>query len=387
MEEALTQALDVRRAASQSRDPRTAGMELVAGLGGSVSGPALLLLFADVTLATDELAREVCAAFPSAVAIGATTAGEIGPRGYTSGAAVAALIASPSLAVEARCLERLSEGSLLQRSQQLGLELFDAMVARGARVGRNTFGLMLADGLSRSEEQLASGVARGLAGLHVVGGSAGDGGRMQATAVLHQRRFVSDAATLALVSLPGHRISAFKHQHFAPGPEPLVVTAADPVARVVYELNARPAALEYARISGVPASSYDAYHAHPAVMAMGSRCYVRSAMRVLDDGAIQFACAIEEGVVLSVGTSRGLVSSLEAQVSELERELGGPPLVTIGFDCVGRLAELDELGQRGDAAALLERMSTIGFATYGEQFDGMHVNQTLTGIALAPDRG
>ena len=34
----------------------------------------------------------------------------------------------------------------------------------------------------------------------------------------------------------------------------------------------------------------------------------------------------------------------------------------------------------------LERNRVVGFSTYGEQFNGMHVNQTMTGVAIfAPE--
>ena len=39
--------------------------------------------------------------------------------------------------------------------------------------------------------------------------------------------------------------------------------------------------------------------------------------------------------------------------------------------------------------AALERNNVIGFATYGEQFNAMHVNQTFTGVAIGsgkPDK-
>ena len=36
---------------------------------------------------------------------------------------------------------------------------------------------------------------------------------------------------------------------------------------------------------------------------------------------------------------------------------------------------------------VLRRHNAVGFNTYGEQFCGVHVNQTLTAIALGKDDG
>ena len=39
-------------------------------------------------------------------------------------------------------------------------------------------------------------------------------------------------------------------------------------------------------------------------------------------------------------------------------------------------------------SAFLRSQNVIGFNTYGEQFNGMHINQTFTGVAIGrPGRG
>jgi hypothetical protein len=39
-------------------------------------------------------------------------------------------------------------------------------------------------------------------------------------------------------------------------------------------------------------------------------------------------------------------------------------------------------------SAFLRRQRVIGFNSYGEQFNGMHINQTFTGVAIGrPGRG
>ena len=45
-------------------------------------------------------------------------------------------------------------------------------------------------------------------------------------------------------------------------------------------------------------------------------------------------------------------------------------------------SELDQMGRRDEVGRLLAEHNMIGFGTYGEQFHGMHANQTLTGVAI-----
>ena len=41
----------------------------------------------------------------------------------------------------------------------------------------------------------------------------------------------------------------------------------------------------------------------------------------------------------------------------------------------------------GAVSALLKQHGVVGFSTYGEQLNSMHVNQTMTGVAIYPPKG
>ncbi|EPJ5352624.1 porin [Pseudomonas aeruginosa] len=75
-----------------------------------------------------------------------------------------------------------------------------------------------------------------------------------------------------------------------------------------------------------------------------------------------------------------------AQFRRLHERLG-PPLLTIGCDCFLRRLELEVGGDTQATAAFLRSQQVIGFNTYGEQFNGMHINQTFTGVAIGRPRG
>ena len=59
----------------------------------------------------------------------------------------------------------------------------------------------------------------------------------------------------------------------------------------------------------------------------------------------------------------------------------GPKVVTLPVD-----ARSNHARDAGFAGALAPRLagfdSVVGFNTYGEQFNGMHINQTMTGVAI-----
>ena len=62
-------------------------------------------------------------------------------------------------------------------------------------------------------------------------------------------------------------------------------------------------------------------------------------------------------------------------------ELGGTDFV-LGFDCILRRLDSESRQVRHKVEELYQRFGVAGFHTYGEQFNAMHLNQTLTGIAF-----
>jgi hypothetical protein len=109
--------------------------------------------------------------------------------------------------------------------------------------------------------------------------------------------------------------------------------------------------------------------------------YVRSIQKVNPDGSLKFYCAIERGVVLRVAKGIDLVANLEGALSQVRAQIG-PPQLVLTCDCILRKLEIAEEGLDEAVSDLLRRNNAVGFNTYGEQFCGVHVNQTLTAIAL-----
>lgn len=109
--------------------------------------------------------------------------------------------------------------------------------------------------------------------------------------------------------------------------------------------------------------------------------FVRSIQHANPDGSLTFYCAIEEGVVLRVARGEGLLERLEASFGQLRDDLGELQAVLV-CDCVLRNLEAAKAGQKSAVGELFRQNRALGFSTYGEQFGGVHINHTLTGIAI-----
>lgn len=198
--------------------------------------------------------------------------------------------------------------------------------------------------------------------------------------------FHNGAAVVVLVNT-WLDFEVFTTHHILPRQEKLVVTGADSAQRRVFELNAEPAAEEYARHIGVPVAALDhrVFAAHPLAVRIHDQYYVRAIQQMHPDLSLSFYCAVENGIVLTAMTPGPLLPNLHQLFDGLHQRLG-PLLLTIGCDCFLRRLELEAHHGLEPVGAFLREQRVIGFNTYGEQFNGMHINQTFTGVAIARNR-
>lgn len=314
--------------------------------------------------------------------VGCTTAGEITPRGYASGTLTG--FSLPGEAdVSCHLIDDLREGRHTARIAEIATDARERISrAQTGDPRQRAFGILLVDGLCGIEELVAAELHAALGGLPLVGGSAGDALGFREAYVFHGGRCHSGAAVFCLV-LTTRPFHLFKAQHFQPTEEKLVVTRAVPEERRVLEINGRPAATEYSRVTGVDFGELHAraFSRHPVMLRIGGESYVRSIQKANPDDSLTFFCAIDEGLVLTVADGLRFVESLQGMLADVQRRLPDPELL-LGFECVLRRLEVESKGLVDTVSEALAQHRVVGFHTYGEQYGGLHVNQTWTGLAL-----
>lgn len=371
--------LSVRQGWSLARDEA----EAVADLHRQVhqADARALIFFCSSKYDLDRVGRELAARFDCPI-IGCTTAGEIiSEKGYMEGGMVGVTLASEELAVHSRLIEPLDRfdwqaAERLAEDMKGELQLIDRLERDKA------FGLLLIDGLSMLEEQVIASLFNHFENIPIIGGSAGDDLRFETTRVYHDGRFLPNAAVFTLFEtrLP---FRPFRVQHFVPTETRLVITESDCATRTVTEINGAPAAEAYAQAIGLGIKDLtpQVFAAYPVMLRIGGEYFVRSIQKVNDDGSLTFYCAIDTGLVLTVTRGTALVENLRRNLRALREELPELQLI-LGCDCILRRVELQQKGLVAAADEVLRDINFLGFSTYGEQFAGIHVNQTLTGIAI-----
>jgi len=365
--------VSLRSAYSTDPDAAAAVAELADRLGADAD---LYLAFVPDGYDLEAAARALTAwAGPRIVAC--TSAGAIDSRGFAREGLVAIALTGPDIAVRTVPITPLGDLEAGCPATERALR-----AAVDGTEGRPTFGVLLIDGLSMREEAVTAVLADRIDPIPLVGGSAGDDLRFRRACVLVDGRFVEDAATLTLVttSAPFRR---FRLQHHVAGDTVLVVTGATPEQRLVHSLNGRRAVHEYARVVGVPVEELTpaVFSTHPLLLRAGGADWVRSISRVEPDGSLRFLCAAEPGTVLRLSNSTSAAETLSAALAGLRSDLGRLSGMLV-FDCILRRLEFEERGIDAAVGRVLAEHGAAGFSTYGEQYDGVHVNQTMVGIAF-----
>ena len=347
----------------------------------SVEDLELVTLFLSADADLDTILSKARTAFAPALLVGCTTAGELSEQGYSEGEIVA--VGFPASHFKATTLliddlegfapQPVIDNTIRNRNHLRNLE----------PEWESEFAFLLVDGLSLREDQLTSQLALGLGSVPLFGGSAADGSNFERTFVVHQDGVYSNAAVLTQIRTRCP-VKVFKFDHLLPTEQRMVVTGANPAQRLVHEINAEPAAREYARVLGKDPEQLTTFTfaAHPVVVRIGDQHHVRSIQHVAPNGDLVFFSAIDEGVVLTLAEPDDMVAHLRREMDALRSN--GTPDMILGCDCILRRLEAQQKQMTNALSGILSENRVIGFSTYGEQVNSMHVNQTLTGVAIYP---
>ena len=365
----------VARAHSSASDAETAIREIAEVLDGGDF--AFVLLFVTPNHCRDAIAEGCARHLDGTRIFGCTTAGELGPVGYQDGSLVALGFPRSHFAIRAHLIRPLSE-FFIDQGTTIASDLMRPDGLGEAALWDHRFALMMVDGLSLKEDALVAAIAPSLGATPLIGGSAGDGLNFGETFILFDGVFHSDAAIVAMVRTTCP-IKGFRLDNFVPTDRRMVVTGADPAERLVTEINVEPAAREYARVVGKDPNQLSPFifAENPVVVRIGGEHFCRSIQKVEDNGDLRFYCAIDEGLVLTVADSTDIVAHLDTQLAALR-----DPELILGFDCVLRRLDVEASQKTREMSEVLARHGVLGFNTYGEQFGGMHLNQTFTGVAV-----
>lgn len=379
----------IRAVCSVAADEAAIAADLLGQLRGA--GTGLLVVFCTMTVDLGRLGALLRQGGRESV-IGAATGRAIGAAGFLKHGVTGFLLPASRFAAVDAVIERpqaFGPGDAANLVRHLHSRIEAGAGARYA----HRFGLLLVDAEPRCEEPLTAALGFALSGVPLAGGSAGDvyfnphGQHPESARVLYGDRALQRAAVFCLIATDAP-VRAVSHHHFTPGRRRVVITEADPSRRVISEINGRPALDEYAAACGLRVQSRDPgdFASHPLMIRIGGQYFARGIQRIHDDGTLEFACAVEPGIVVTIARSGDMRARLAALFDELSAAVG-PLELAIGFDCAARTAAMERAGHTEEITAIMRRHHVCGFATLGEQFGAIHVNNSFSCVAIgtSPD--
>ncbi|WP_417320584.1 FIST N-terminal domain-containing protein [Emcibacter sp.] len=374
---------EIKRAFSLSRDERTAVREFFDGLCIEKEKPEAVIFFCSPDYDTVKLEKELNRQFGDIPLIGCTTAGEITPEGYHAGSITGAVLSRTHFTCVSKRYDMISNFNI-----QDGIEFGRSLKQQLNRVadnasGSNSFAFMLIDGLSGAEERVTASLGSELGEINLIGGSTADDFKLKQTQIFHDGRFHTDSAVVVMVHTDLPFQVSYTH-HYVASDAKAVITEADPITREVLEINGLPATREYARLCGVEEKDLDIVVAskHPIMVKVGGTYFSRGVMGINHQNqSIKFACAIDKGVVCSIARPDDPKQNLEKLFRDMENEIG-PLALVIGCDCAARKMNFQIQGILDDMSQIYAANNVIGFASFGEQFNSLHMNNSFSCVAI-----
>ncbi|MDD1781578.1 FIST C-terminal domain-containing protein [Enterovibrio sp. ZSDZ35] len=366
-------------AATYQLDATKAARELAMQLDSEEIG--FVLFFCSSGYDLNALGKEMQQAFSHCEVMGCTSAGEITDAGYAKSSISALGFSRRDFQISGMHVPL--DGFDLQSAQLCITSLIDACQNnQKAPISTGTFVLTLIDGLSPIEERFLVTLDTALGRIPHFGGSAGDDVNLANTHVYNKGSFHTDSAIVVMFNTHCP-FEVFTTHHIESLDSKLVVTQADSTARRVYEFNAEPAAAVYAREIGIDLTELrpEIYALHPLAALIGDQYYVRSIQKVNEDLSLDFYCAVDDGIVVTAMRPGDIFADMESKLETIVSRVGEPEL-TLGCDCFLRRLEIEQNLARDKAKAIFSRFRLLGFNTYGEQLNGIHMNQTLTGVMI-----
>lgn len=243
---------------------------------------------------------------------------------------------------------------------------------------RNLVCLVMNDGLSGHEEIMQTTLKALLPkGTPIIGGSTGDDLNFLNTYCCIDQEVFKGSVILLLGTNLSYTIH--KENIYQPTDKSVIVTKADD--RTVYTFDNIKASKRYAEILGVDERELSKYFSdNPLGKINGEEVYISSPQKVNPDGSITFYCKMLPSTFLKLLAPVDIRNELNKTAKAILSQ--GKPLVTMTSNCILRKLKFEKDHIEPQVNEVLKKINAVGFTTYGEQLDGLHINQTMVTLTF-----
>ncbi len=361
-------------------DPRSNAARAVEKIRTDLTGfrATMVIFFSATDYDPEALAAGMRDAFPGAMTLGCTSAGEMIDDRLQHASVVA-------MAFSAGAFD-LCESALIQEyhANSAGDDVFGSARPALEHLTRNLaespiqlshreyVGFILTDRVSTFSQGVVERLGE-LTDIVFVGGVAGDDCRFaEDERVFYDGRSLRDAAVLVLWR-PRRGFDLLKTQAVELTDKPkLVVSKADAANRVALEFNHCPATKIYAEIIGADPATVDLaeFDQYPLAFAVDGEPYMRVISQKMENHGARIFGGAREGMAFNIARSTDIVSTTAAALTDKLAAIG-PVAAILAINCISRHNTLKLRGQTEEYGALFRDLPGIAFSSYGEVYVGL----------------
>lgn len=232
------------------------------------------------------------------------------------------------------------------------------------------------DGLSLAEENVLTVISSELPDLPLVGGSAADRGDFKETKVALNRECSGNSTVLAMITTDMY-IDTICENIYETSELTGIITECDLFKRKIIKIDNKPALSFYAEKLGLTKEeAAAAFIDHPIGRIIGDKFFIASIKSVDPGDAMEVYCRMFPNSYVSICNPMDYRRLWRQRMERDKNKYAGG----IFINCIFRTNLFEKDQAMGDFTNYLRTYGDfICMTSYGEQFNKVHANQTLTG--------
>ncbi|MCT4543961.1 MAG: FIST C-terminal domain-containing protein [Vallitalea sp.] len=368
---------------SQNKDSHEAVEEIIKKI--VQEDICLVMFFASTTHDFKYVSKQLYNKFSDSEVIGTTTAGEICNEGFMDNGLLAISISSRKMKVKSIMIEDGDKHPILYKDKISDVMKNVGLNPNSSNISNEGFGIGLFNGVLCLEEKLLSVLYSVINDpeFKLVGGSAGDGLNFKNTFISYNGSVINNGCVVSFVKtdIP---FCIKKENIFTQSGKTMTATKVDVRNRVIYELNGKPAATEYARVLGINEKDLDKHFTiNPLGRMIGDEIFIATPTQINPDKSITVYAQVLPYSIVEILEPIDPKTVLHETLSEVKEEIPNLKLL-ISFNCLLRTLYFKEKKITDDLTNIFNEYVPLlcGFSSYGEQYGKFHMNETLTILAL-----
>lgn len=370
---------------TREKDPRAAAADLCSKLRRRPEEYQAVFFYAAITYDFNELSLAIKEQFPETEVIGASTAGEISPAGFTNNTVILTTMKDADTKVKGVFID---DGSKYPIAYKKDIE--NSLASIGIRCGdanshKDAFAITYINGVYNAEETILSNFYSIIKNdnFKLAGGTAGYTGDEPKTFVSYNGRVTQDGAVMLFVKTRC-KFDIRQEVIFNPTGKTFFVTESNPVKREIAKFDGKSAKVAYAEKLGVTETQAESMtFENPFGRNMNGSIHIAALAGFTPDKKITtFARVVPNSTLELMHIGDALQKADET--CEGIKEVINYPKFTILMSCITRTMyyERENMGN----AIINKYKNTFptfaGLSVYGEQYCRVHCNQTLVSVVM-----